>query len=140
MSQPIVVTLPEALSDRVREIAAASDRPAEQLIIEHLQETFTPPEPILPPELQAELDRLRTLSDDELWSIAREQMPNDAQARGHYLMERNSLGTITEQERAELDRYADRSDFLMVRKAEASGLLRERGYTFTLADFKPTDE
>jgi hypothetical protein len=137
MSEPIVVTLPEALSERVREIAAAADRSVEQLIIDHLEETLVPHEPVLPADLQAELDAMRDLSDDALWAIAREQMPNDVQGRAHDLMDKNTFGTITEDEYEELGGYVERSNGMTLRKAEAAVILRARGYAFTPADFTP---
>jgi len=87
--------------------------------------------PLLPPDIQAELDALKKLSDDALWTIAREQMSDDVQTRAHDLMMRNTQGTITDAEYEELQKLVDRGDRLMLRKAEAAGLLRERGYTFT---------
>jgi hypothetical protein len=83
----------------------------------------TTPLPILPPEEQAELDALHHLSDDALWTIAREQMPADVQARAHDLMDRK---TLSNEEQAELDLLVERGDRLMLRKAEASAILRDR--------------
>lgn len=96
--------------------------------------------PLLPSDIQAELDVLKQLSDDALWTIAREQMPDDAQTRAHDLMMRNTQGAITDSEYEELQKLVDRGDRLMLRKAEASTLLCERGHHFTQQDFKLTHE
>ena len=85
----------------------------------------------------AELDALKALSDDTLWTIAREQMPDDVQARMQVLMDRNSLGQISDDEYRELETLVEHGNRLMVRKAEAAGILMERGYKFTQQDFKP---
>lgn len=89
-------------------------------------QTLSPPLPALPPDEQAELDALKHLSDDTLWTIAREQMPDNVQARAHELMDKNSHGEISSEEYTELEKLVERSDRLMVRKAEAAALLRER--------------
>jgi hypothetical protein len=139
MADQIVLTVPEDISARARQIADTTALSVEQVLIEHLK-TLSAPLPALPPDEQAEIDALHNLSDDALRTIAREQMPDDAQARAHELMDKNSLGTITGEEHAELERLVERGDRLMLRKAEAAAILRERGYSFTHKDFKPQHE
>jgi hypothetical protein len=51
--------------------------------------------------------------------------------RAHELMDKNSLGTLTDEEQAELGQLIERADRLKLRKAEGSAILRERGYSFT---------
>lgn len=70
MTDQIVLTIPEDISDRARQIAETTEQPVEQVLIEHLK-TLSVPLPALPPEEQAELDALHHLSDDALWTIAR---------------------------------------------------------------------
>lgn len=139
MSDPIVLTLPEELSTRARQIAESTAQPVEQVLLEHLQ-TLSAPLPSLPPDEQKELDALHNLSDDTLWTIARDQMPDEAQSRAQALMDKNTQGSITDDERAELNELVERADRLMVRKAEAATILRGRGYSFTQQDFKPPHE
>jgi hypothetical protein len=133
MMTDLTLTIPDELYERAKHIAESTSQPIEQVILQHLQ-TLPTPLPILPDEVQAELDALKYLSDDALWTIAREQMPEMVQSRAHDLMNRNSQGTITEAEHSELETLVERADRLMVRKAEAAALLRERGYTFTQQD------
>ena len=116
--------------DWARQIAETTSRPVEQILIEHLQSLSTPL-PELPPDDQAELDALHHLSDDALWTISREQVPDDAQTRAQSLMERNSRGTISDLETAELEKFVQRADRVMLRKAEAAAILQERGYPFS---------
>lgn len=139
MSNVIVLTIPEEISAHARQIAETTAQPVEQLLIDHLK-TLSAPLPILPPDVQAELDALHYLSDDALWTIAREQMPADVQVRAHELMGKNTFGTITEVEADELDTFVERGDRLMLRKAEAAAILRERGTPFMQKDFNPTHE
>lgn len=136
MSDQIVLTIPSEISRRARQIAQTTDQSVEQVLIEHLK-TLSPPLPALPAEQQAELDALQLLSDDALWTIAREQMPPDVQARAHALMDRSTRRTLSEAEQAELDALVDRADRLMLRKAEAASILRERGHSFSQTDFDP---
>lgn len=135
MVDQIILKVPEDISARARQIAETTAQPVEQVLLDYLK-TLSTPLPTLLPDEQAELDALKQLSDDALWTIAREQMPDDAQIRAHDLMTRNTQGTITNAEVEELQKLVERGDRLMLRKAEASSLLRERGHNFTQQDFK----
>jgi hypothetical protein len=90
----------------------------------------------LPADELAELQAMVYLSDDTLWTIAREQMQPDLQKRMSTLMNKNSEGTITGEEHNELSSLVERGERLMLRKAEAMKLLLERGYSVTLADIE----
>jgi hypothetical protein len=137
MSQQIILSIPEEISERAKQIAESTSQPIEQVLIAHLQTLGVP---ILPVDEQAELDALHHLSDDALWTIAREQLPFDTQHRATDLMNKNSLGNINHEESLELEMLVLRADRLMLRKAEASTILQARGYLFTQQDFKPYDE
>jgi hypothetical protein len=139
MTEQITLTLPEDISARVRQIAETTSQPVEQIVLDHLK-SLSIQLPPLPPEDQAELDALRHLSDDALWTIAREQVLEEAQARAHTLMDKNSLGTITDAEAAELEKLVQRADRVMLRKAEAATILKKRGFAFSQKDFRPQDE
>jgi len=123
MTDSIILTIPEEISARARQIAENQAKSAEQVLIDYLK-TFPPS---LPPDIQAELDALRHLSDDALMTIAHEQMPNDAQQRANDLLDRNSRDLITNDEHLELEKLVERADRLMLRKAEAVNILRQRG-------------
>jgi hypothetical protein len=136
MADLIILKVPEDIAARARQLAETVARPVEQLLLDHLK-TLGAPLPVLPPDTQAELDALQHLSDDALWTIAREQLPEDAQARAHILMDKNSRGSMTDEEHIELEKLVERGDRLMLRKAQAAAMLRKRGHTFTQKDFLP---
>jgi hypothetical protein len=82
MADLIILRVPEDIAARARQIAETVAQPVEQLLFDHLK-TLAAPLPVLQPDTQAELDALQHLSDDALWTIAREQVPEDMQARTH---------------------------------------------------------
>lgn len=139
MTESITLTLPEELSARVRQIAETTSRPVEQIVLDHLK-GLSLPLPALPPDEQAELDALHLLSDDALRTIAREQMPEEAQRRARQLLAQNSRRKLPRAEADELAGLVERADRVMLRKAEAASILRQRGYAFTQAEFRPQDE
>ena len=93
--------------------------------------------PMLPPDEEAELAALKHLSDDALWTIAREQLSDDVQARMQVLMDRNSSGELTTDEYAELATLVERGQRLTLRKSEAAAVLTHRGYTVHRSDLRP---
>ncbi len=139
MTDSMRLSIPEDIAARVRAIARDTNQSAEEVLLAHLQ-MLAGSLAILPPDQQAELKALRSLTDDTLWTIAQDQLPAAIQQRAHALMSRNNTGQLDDHEQQELDDLVDRADRLMVRKAEAAAILRERGYTFTPQDFKPDNE
>jgi hypothetical protein len=99
----------------------------EAVLLQQLQEAFVAPFPALPPDEQRELEALTSLSDEALWTLAREQMAPDKQERMHVHMDANSQGTLDEAQRAELETLVVQGQRLSVRKAQAAALLTERG-------------
>ena len=120
------LTVPEEVYRRAQAIAEETSQPVDRVMIDYLR-TLSAPLPALPPEEEAELAALRSLSDDALWTIAREQLPQAIQTYMQGLMDKNSLGSITPDEYKELEALVDRAQRLMVRKSEAAALLTDRG-------------
>ena len=136
----IILRVPDAVYIRLRQAADATSQPVEEMLINHLISAFSDPLPALPPDEEAELDALNHLSDDALWTIARERLPSSVQERMADLMEHNSLGRISADERGELEGLVERADRLMLRRAEANAILRQRGHPATGQDTRPDDD
>lgn len=132
----LVIELPEDLAQRLRRIAADKGTSLQSVVIDYLRE-LAAADPPLPDAVRAELDALARLSDDALWTIAREQMPPPLQARAEQLMTQQAA--LSDDAQAELDALAARADRLMLRKAEAAALLMARGHAFAQQDFKAQD-
>lgn len=124
------LTVPEDVYLQARQVAEETAQPVDEVMIAYLR-TLSASLPVLPPDEEAELEALQALSDDALWTIAREQMPDAQQRRMQDLMDKNSLGTITAEEYAELEALVERGQRLMMRKSEAAALLTRRGYKVT---------
>ena len=133
MPNTITVSLPDDLSAKVHAIAEKNNQSVEEVLLEYVR-SFSEPLPKLPPDEQAELDALQHLSDDALWTIARSVMSQEIKARMQILMDKNTHGTISDDEYAELGSFVERGDQLMLRKAEAMAILTRRGYTITKED------
>lgn len=120
------ITLPDELTEQLQQLATLRHQPVEQLVMERLQQLLDVNWGQLPSAEQAELDALSYLSDDALQAIADEQLPGQVQERMATLMGHNSNGKLTTEEHAELTALVERGDQLMLRKAEAALLLKQR--------------
>ena len=77
--------MPDYIYDRARQIAAGTSQSIEAVLVRQLENAFTEPLPALELGEQRELEALTFLSNDALWTIAREHMPEDRQERLHVL-------------------------------------------------------
>lgn len=123
----VTLTIPQYLYDRALRLAEKRALPVEEMLVHQLETTLIEL-PTLPPDEQAELDALTHLSDDALWTIAREQMDAERQERMQILMEHNNMGSISPDEYTELTKLVDQGQRLMLRKGKAMALLTEHGY------------
>ncbi len=128
----VTLPVPNYIYDRARQIAEDTSQSIEAVLLQQLQDAFAEPLPDLPPEERHELEALVSLSDDALWTIAREQMPEDRQVRLRALMHANSQGALDDVQRIELEALVAQGQRLSLRKAQAAALLTERGYQVTL--------
>jgi hypothetical protein len=136
----VTLPVPDYIYDRARQIAAGTAQSIEAVLLQQLKDAFAEVLPALPPDEQRELEALTHLSDEALWTIAREQMAQDRQARLHALMDANSQGTLGEAQQAELEALVAQGQRLSLRKAQAAALLTERGYRVTVEMLSSADE
>jgi hypothetical protein len=136
----VTLPVPTDIYDRASHIAKVTAQSIEAVLLQQLRDAFADPLPELPPEEQRELHALTLLSDEALWTIAREQMAGDKQARLQTLMEINNQGALDPPQRAELEALVEQGQQLSMRKAKAAALLTERGYPITVNALSSADE
>lgn len=137
---PITLVIPDYVYTQAAQVSRATSQPIETVLRQRLEQVFTDPRSRLPLDEQAELDALKLLSDEALWTIAREQMPRQHQDRMQTLMDRNNMGTLATGELEELTGLVEQGQRLTLRKAQAADLLMDRGYQVTAKDMAPADE
>ena len=118
------ISIPDALYEKAQLVEGAFDEPFAGL----------------PDNEQSELKAMTFLSDDALFTMMREQMPRAKQDRMSVLMDKNTHGTITEEESKELAALVEDGQRLILRKATAMDILMDRGYELSLDDMKPANE
>jgi predicted transcriptional regulator len=125
MATPITIELPEETHHTLEKLAQQQGVTIQEVIANR----FLAEENTLPPDLLVELEALNHLSDDALWTIARERLSEQVERRLQEL-------TATKQPSDEMEALLERADRVMLRKAEASAILTRRGYKVELRDLK----
>jgi len=128
MAQSLTLDLPDDVYQYLREVANLTRQSMEDLVEQSVKGNLPPRIADAPVEMQAELLEMQQLSERELRQIADSQVPTAQQVRHQTLLEKNAEGTVSPEERSELDRLRRAADQLMLRKAYAWALLRWRGY------------
>lgn len=123
-----MLTVPSHIVEQARRVAEGKALSVESVLIHELENAFETPFSALPEDERRELEALAFLSDDALWTMAREQMPGNKGDRMRALMDANSRGTITPPEYDELSLLVEDGQRLMLRKGQAAALLTQRGY------------
>lgn len=126
--QRVTVELSDPVFQQLVRIAEATSQPIEVLAAQSIASNLPPSADNAPPEMQAELLRIQTLSIDELLKIAQAQIESEQQARHTALLEKNQTDDISPEERQELSELRSSVDRLMLRKAYAWAVLRWRGH------------
>ena len=127
--KPITLHLPEPLYERVKVTAEATDRSLEEVAEQVLDISFPPLEEDLPSQLRDALAALNTMSDDELWRIARSHLAEDKADRLEMLINARKERVLPDEKGQELEALLAEGDLIMLKKAESYRLLTRRGYT-----------
>jgi uncharacterized membrane-anchored protein len=134
------ISIPDRLYQKAKEVAKQKSLSVEEVIRVGLEGAFAESMLDIPLDEQAELRAMTYLSNDALFNMMREQMQQAKQVRMSTLMDKNSHGTITDEEYDELAALVEDGQRLTLRKATAMDILMDRGYKLTLDDMKPVDE
>ena len=134
------ISIPDALYEKAQCLATQTSQSVDDIICAWLEGVSDQPMLDLPSDERIELQAMSYLSTDALWTIAREQMQPELQASLSQLMEKNSTGTISEEELGELSDLVERGQRLTLRKSQAMKLLLKHGHSISLDELKPTDE
>lgn len=127
MTTSVTIDLPNPLVQQLESIAREQHRSVSEMVRERLLQTW-PSLPALPDDVEMELALFTGLSDDVLWLLARSTL---AVSDREELANVNTLAqqrVLTELEQARQQALLDAYDRVMVRRAQAALLLKQRGY------------
>jgi RNA:NAD 2'-phosphotransferase (TPT1/KptA family) len=122
----ITLTLPERTMEQAQQAATVLKRPVEEVLSDILAAVL-PTVHDAPAEMQAELTRMTWLDSQELWRMAREQMPAETQEQLRQLTQVQGQRALTSKEQAQLDALRQEYGRITLLKARAYALLSLRG-------------
>jgi hypothetical protein len=114
MTEKVTVELPEDLAQQVRTVAARTQRPFAEVLVDWIRRAGA--EPVL-----------ELLSDEELLAVCDSQLDPDQQDELSELLERNQEGSLPGPERARLDELMRSYRAGLLRKAQALKVAVSRG-------------
>lgn len=129
-TQTVTLDLPELLYQKLRLRAAQSHRTVEDELLEVLA-TAVPVADDLPAELDEAISPLGTLNDAELWRAAQTHLPADAAAQLEQLHLKRQREGLTEQQQNEAALLLRQYERVMLIRAQAAALLKQRGHDIT---------
>ncbi len=127
-AQTVTLHFPLQLYDRLKRHAAETHRSVEDEILKVIERGVSSAEEDLAPDLAAAVASLRGLDDDALWKAARDSFPEEAATRFQALNLKQQRDGLTESELAEVAELRRGYERVLLIRAEAAVLLKERGH------------
>lgn len=123
----VTITLPDEIYQKVKEQSQLMEWSVETgvaaVVISSVQEQDR-----LSPDIKQQLSDLKLFTDKELWQAARMMAPPEKEERLQELMDKQDLEELTSSEQQEVEKISDLFSRIMLVRAEAAALLKERGY------------
>jgi hypothetical protein len=129
MTETVVLQIPEALYQRLAIAAGATQRSLEDVILQALQIGSPPTWKDVPEEFQTDLASLDRLDDNSLWQIANSKKTPLEMERYDFLLSKQQDTELTASERLELEHLRTDGDLFMLRKSQATAILKWRGHS-----------
>ena len=125
-SQILTLHLPDSTYQRLVDLAQRSERPLEETL--HLLNTALETDLERSPKIEAQLNQLSLLTDDELWKAATtiaSEAENDLMQE---LLEKQQREGLTPNEAEQIQVLANRFNQIMMVRAKSAVILTERGH------------
>jgi len=134
METTVTVDFPKPLYERLQHQSRMMKAPIAEIVVQTVRYNLPAWLEVIPPDFEKELAQMGDLSLARLQTIARSTLPVVKQRKLNKLLQKNSEGTITLNELAELDDVQLEANFLMLKKAKALALLKKMGRPLSLSD------
>jgi hypothetical protein len=131
--QTIPIQIPEAIYQRLQQVAHATHHSIEEIVLQTIRGNLPPSLDDLSPELHGVVADLQHMSDEALWSVAKEPLPPHQWRRHQRLLRKGQESPLAAAEHQELAELRAAVDRFVTRRAYALALLKWHGHTI------PTD-
>jgi plasmid stability protein len=127
MMHPVILQVPDSIYQRLKRRAQETERTVEAEALDVLA-TAVPSNEELPPELAETLSGLSLLNDQALWQAARSHLSAETVKELEWLNLKQQREGLTESEAEQLDLLIYQYERVILVRAQAAVLLKERGY------------
>ena len=132
-NQTIPIQLPDTIYQRLQQVAHETHHSIEEVVLQTIRGNLPPSLDDLSPELRCVVADLQHMSDEALWSVAKEPLPPQQWRRHQRLLRKGQAGTLAAAEHQELAELRAAGDRFVIRRSYALALLKWHGHTI------PTD-
>ena len=132
-NQTIPIQLPDAIYQRLQQVAHTTNHSIEEVVLQTIRANLPPSLDDLSPELRCVVADLQQMSDEALWSVTKESLPQHQWRRHQRLLRKGQEGSLAAAEHKELAELRTAADRFVTRRSYALALLKWHGHTI------PTD-
>ena len=122
----VTLHIPDALYERVQQVAAASERPFESVVVESLDELFTQIDRAQ--NVDSALDALQEYEDFQLWAVVKRRLSPADEEKLYAIKDKEKSRLASPEETAELDQIMKQVNRDMLFRSQALVILKERGH------------
>jgi len=126
-TQSVTIRLPDPIYQQLKRRADRTRRSVEDELLEVVA-TAVPVADEIPEDLAEAISPLAALDDEALWRAARDRLPTDAAERLESLGKKRQREGLTEAEVQEAATLIRQYERVMLVRAHAAALLRQRGH------------
>ena len=131
--QTMPIQLPDTIYQRLQQVAHETHHSIEEVVLQTIRGNLPPSLDDLSPELRCVVADLQHMSDEALWSVAKEPLPPRHWRRHQHLLRKGQESPLSAAEHQELAELRAAVDRFVTRRSYALGLLKWHGHTI------PTD-
>jgi len=128
-NQTIPLQLPDAIYQRLQQVAHATNHSIEEVVLQTIRGNLPPSLDDLSPELHCVVADLQHMSDEALWSVAKEPLPQHQWRHHQRLLRKGQGGALSTAEHKELADLRAAADRFVTRRSYALALLKWHGHT-----------
>jgi plasmid stability protein len=142
VTHSVTVNLPDRIYERVQQQAQNKNRSVEDELTAVVETAVSLGEDWagIPPDLAEEAAQLALLDDEHLWRVARLTVPAEKSERMQALTWKQQSEGLTEAEQQEAQQLQRLAHRVMLLRAEAAVLLKERGFDISSLRQTPAAE
>src|SRR5215510_9301747 len=132
-NQTIPIQLPEAIYQRLQQVAHETHHSIEEVVLQTIRGNLPPSLDDFSPELRCVVADLQHMSDEALWSVTKESLPQHQWRRHQRLLRKGQDGPLSTAEHKELAELRAAADRFVTRRSYALALLNSEGTATTLS-------